>query len=200
MINMQTQFKSFVFLSFLLISSGIFAQEKHSFGIHYLYGWNEIYQPKMLGAASHEGNGSGQWGLDYSYGFNEKTRIITGFSLTRSRFTTTPAPVNPPETSYEAEIGYMTIPVGISYDFSKYFFITGSLLFDLQFSKTKNSSIDDQSGIGLAAGIGGKYQYKRLIIFVQPLVQMHSVISFHEIWEHERMLETGIEAGIAVHF
>ncbi len=197
---MQIRIKSAVILSFLLISKGLFAQEKHSIGIHYLHGWNEMYQPQLVGAASHKGNGSSQWGMHYSYGFNEKTRLITGFSLTRSRFTTTPAPVNPPQTSYEAEIGFMSIPIGIDYDFSKYFYISGSLLFDVQFSKTKDSSIDDQSGIGLAAGIGGKYQYKRLIFYVQPLIQMHSVISFQESWKHERMLETGIEAGLAVNF
>lgn len=200
MINMQTQFKSFVFLSFLLISSGLFAQEKHSFGIHYSYGWNEMYQPEMLGAASHTGDGSRQWGFDYSFGFTEKTRIITGFSFNRSFFTTLPAPVNPPETPYKTEIGFLTIPVGISYDFSKYFYVTGSLLMDVQFAKTKNSSIDDQSGIGLAAGIGGKYQFNRLIVFVQPQLQLHSAISFNQSWKHERIFETGIKAGFAFKF
>ena len=187
-------------LSLLFVSIELEAQH-HSAGIHYQIAFNDAVRESGLdGAPGNEGEGSRQFGVDYFYKPDGKVTFLTGISINTSQFTTTPAAVNPPETPFSEEVKFISVPVGVMYDLSKYLYISGSLLFDFQPAISKSATIEDQSGIGFSSGLGGNYWIGNFRLYLQPTIQMHSIISFTEPWRHARLLDSGLKAGLAFRF
>jgi hypothetical protein len=57
-----------------------------------------------------------------------------------------------------------------------------------------NSIIDDQSGVGIVIGIGGKYNFGPVSIFANPFFCRHA------LGAQNNLVETGIKFGLGYNF
>ncbi len=103
------------------------------------------------------------------------------------------------EVYYSPEhLKLMTIPIIINYTIKQYFFINGGISADLQ---TNSQSFDNQSGIGGFLGLGCKYAFNNIAIFINPHLKMHSLLTFDKYDKyHYKLKELGIRIGVGYKF
>ncbi len=132
-----------------------------------------------------------------SYGINISTRIKknfeleTGFQFTTDNFKSFYSGPLPSNTLIEAptygNINLLTIPVKARISFLKYFFVGGSVLFDIQTQNnvtdaSNNQLINNQSGVGFAVTAGAKYDIKKRVTFFANLTkEAHSLFLFQKV-------------------
>lgn len=99
------------------------------------------------------------------------------------------------ETSY-SNVSLLNIPIGVRTNFLKYFFANGGLLFDFDVNRDSNSTVDNQTGIGLMFGLGIKYDFKfGGSLFINPYGKLHSLIPFFPSNYQEHIVESGARFG-----
>jgi hypothetical protein len=91
-------------------------------------------------------------------------------------------------------ISVVSLPIGVRASLDKIFFINGGLLFD--FDMNSYAPVSHQTGIGMYAGLGGKYDFKfGGSIFVNPFVKIHSLIPYTSWKNHQRLFDGGVKIG-----
>lgn len=96
-------------------------------------------------------------------------------------------------------LSMIEIPVAFRMDFAEVLFFTSGILFD--FDMNSSSPISKQSGIGLMAGLGLKYDFKMgLSLFANPFVKLHSLVPFGSHENHQRLMDAGVKVGIMYRF
>ncbi len=91
----------------------------------------------------------------------------------------------------------ISIPIYANYTFWKYLFVSAGPILDFQ---TSENSIDSQSGIGYSLGLGTKYNFNNIAIFLNPNFKRHAVIPFEKENYHQKLTEFGIQFGLGYRF
>lgn len=99
-----------------------------------------------------------------------------------------------------SEINLLSIPIYGNLSFLKYFFVEAGPTFDFELNHSPSTSINDQSGIGLVYGFGGKYTFKNLTVIVNPFFQHHLMVSLRSEKYIERLYGSGIKFGLGYNF
>ena len=133
-------------------------------------------------------------GINYIHPINHRFDFETGLELSDFKINALPGGVlyssdqsglNTPIRNFEL----ISIPFSIRTNLSKYFYVNGGILLDLDFSnltKSTDTTFEDsnfipnsQTGIGAFAGLGLKYDFKPgWEITLNPFAKIHSVVSF----------------------
>ncbi len=96
-------------------------------------------------------------------------------------------------------ISLIEIPVAFRTDFADILFFTGGLLFD--FDMNSSAPVSKQSGVGLMAGLGLKYDFKMgLSLFANPFVKLHSLVPFGSRENHQLIMDAGVRVGVMYRF
>ena len=67
----------------------------------------------------------------------------------------------------------------------------------LNIDVSPGSSISNQTGLGILAGLAGKYDFASGIsLFINPYLKMHSLLPMSTGNYHQRVLESGFRAGV----
>ncbi|MGZ3820743.1 MAG: outer membrane beta-barrel protein [Mucilaginibacter sp.] len=181
-----------IFSAFILLSFQAFSQTKNNISILY-------------GIAANDGDNHGVKG---DYGYSPQSGLAYGFSYTRnltrsfSLETGLLYSINKVElhTSgprggiFDQNSNLLSIPLYAKKSFLKYFFAQWGLSFDHQTNYSSGSIIDDQSGIGIALGIGGRYNIGQTSVFINPFFCRHALNA------QNNLVETGIKFGIGYNF
>lgn len=181
-----------------LVSIQAYSQSSNEIQIHY-----GIYEAALLRNVNLDGGGSykienfNEFGLNYSRHISSHFHIETGIIFFNSNVEITPDFTGEPVESRKEKLELISIPFYANYTFWNYIFVNGGPMLDFQI--TDNSS-DSQSGIGYSIGIGGKYYFDNLLIFVNPVFKRHSVIPFEKENYHQKLTELGIQFGIGIGF
>jgi hypothetical protein len=195
--------KKIYFALFLLTFPAIsFAQSSHRLSISYGFAANEmVKRGDLIGGANHDGKGAEIIGFRYVKTLKKNFALETGLEYTKFKFSITPA-YHPDvtQTAKKENIELLSVPIYGNYTFGKYFFVNGGLLVDFQINKKDNHNLDRQSGLGAGLGIGGKYDFKRITISVNPYVQKHAIIAANKERHQESILEAGIRIGVGYGF
>lgn len=93
------------------------------------------------------------------------------------------------------KISMVDIPLLLRVNFLKYAFVNGGLVI----SNSNSVSAINSSGIGGKLGIGLKYQFQRIGVFVNPYTSVNPIVSFSSN-SRDRMLELGIRMGLTLMF
>lgn len=192
-------------LSFLLMNKYfINAQESVSrirdnkIGITFSsFGNNDVFRShELVGAASYDGDYFYAVGVNYITPMNKWLEAETGIEYARHYINIEPnLPPNMDSSPRKVNVGLMNIPLSLRANFLKCFFVIGGLILGIDGSL--NSSIDNQSGIGILFGVGIKYDFNSDIsVFVNPYTKIHSLLSFTDFQNHQRILENGIRIGL----
>lgn len=161
---------SYIVLFFLIFPALSFAQSSQRLSISYGFAANEIMQNRnIVGGADHNGKGAGSIGLRYIKTLKKNFAFETGLEYARYKFEIAPNyPPDIPQNSRHENIELLSVPIYGHYTFGKYVFVHAGLIADFQINKKENTSLDRQSGLGAGIGIGGKYDFKKITISVNP--------------------------------
>ena len=79
-------------------------------------------------------------------------------------------------------------------------YLDGGPLLDKQTNYMQNSTLNDQSGIGLELGVGGKYSFDKFTVFINPSLREHAIITFGNTGSSFNLLEAGVKLGLGYNF
>lgn len=181
-----------IILGILLLNSMLaLSQGKGELSLSVTTGENEMIMFHALdGAATHRGNGFFSLNMHYRKPINKWLDFESGLAFAHHRVVVEPLSIYD-ILPIKDEMYVASIPIGVKFNFLRYFFFSGGALVDIDFSLSNN--LDDQSGIGAALGAGAIYRFNSAM----PCIRMHSLIPFTMGNYHERLLESGIQIGIS---
>ena len=195
-------------LTTLIISFSALSQDKKenvSFlkvGLSYSsFGQNPIFYFKSMdGAPSYEGNSFYTMGLVLIKPLSDKLELETGIEYSEHIIKITPN-LDPsfPNTPYNKTKTLWSIPIGIRYNLSKYFYLKTGLFMD--FDSQNIYELPNQQGIGANIGLGAKYDFDfGISLFVAPYLKAHSLIPFKKQGSQAHLMETGFNMGLLYAF
>ncbi|HEY4323152.1 MAG TPA: hypothetical protein VGN20_04180 [Mucilaginibacter sp.] len=189
-----------IFLACVLLCTQAYCQSKNSLSLVFGVGSNAIGSIG-IGGPGYQGKGETIYGLNYSRSLTKSLSIETGleYSVNNILLDYVDAPL-PAFKPIPGSIRMLSIPVYANFTFFKYLFVNGGLIADFETNyHGSNDIIADQSGIGLGLGIGGKYNFNRMIVFINPFLQSHAVVAFSNKGGGT-LLNSGVKFGIGYRF
>lgn len=167
-------------------------------GLVFGTGGMEVVNFKQLsGSGGRDGKGYFVAGISYIKPLKKWFSLETGLEYSHYKIKASSAPM-PGMWYWGTEASLIAIPVNARFNFLKYFYGQGGLLFDIDVSK--KDDIDKQTGIGINLGLGAQYNFKGgLSLFLNPYIRNHGLIAFNpprEIFSNDMIWESGVKLGI----
>ena len=104
------------------------------------------------------------------------------------------SPYDHPNFFLNERIELIEIPMNFRFEF-KYFYISSGLMLDFQINE--DQYIDNQSGIGLNAGLGLNYTFRNLVcVYAGPVVYFHKIVSI----DKQMLIGISPQIGVKYHF
>lgn len=172
--------------------------QSNLYGLSVGVGNGFILRQKSLGGGSYDLNTGLSIGFQYEKGLNNKLHLITGVNWYNNSVSVTPAFYPGIEmTPKKHDIQLLYIPVFLKLSLSKYFFLNGGLIGDLDI--TKNKYITNQSGMGTGLGIGTAFSInEKLLIQINPYINLHGLILTASENYPERIFDSGIKLSLMI--
>ncbi len=164
---------------------------------HGSVGGNYSYQQDLDGAGWSQSFNTNEIGIRYNKKISKHFRLETGFNYFASEVSVIGAPM-PEQETFKDKVQLATFPAYLIAEFGKYFYANSGLFFDFQTKDTKY--LTSQSGIGLAFGLGAKYEYNDFMLYINPEIRRHRVIGFQRHNNPEFLFNTSIQAGFGYSF
>jgi hypothetical protein len=193
----------FKFTLFVLaiLSAQAYSQSKNSISIQYGSTWNDVDIHGIMGDFGYRENKGNVFSLNYARILNPSFSLETGIQYNYNKVEL--STIGPRGALYDGEIKLITIPVIAKYTFFKYLFVDGGLLagFETNYaSSDANSTATMQTGIGYELGLGAKYNFGPVQIFVNPFIQEHSFIKFNRSSSNFNLMNWGFKFGLGYNF
>jgi len=188
----------FIFLALLIVSASAFSQSNN---ISVVYGFSNT-NVDIHGAIG-------------DFGFNTKTGLALGllytkkitpyFSLQTGLFyqddkaeenSILPGRGN---INDDGDLKIVSVPIIAKFTFFKYLYADAGLSIDKEINYTGNYLTVDQSGIGIEAGIGGQYTFRRITLFINPYIKNYGLAHFNSK-EDFNLFESGFKFGVGYNF
>jgi hypothetical protein len=190
-----------IFLTAFLLFFGlsVFAQKQNEVRLYGGLTTSDLTRHKeLVGAGSVDMENTYEFGFRYLLRITEILAIETGLNYWRGDVNIAPAPYPGLDLSSRSEkLQITSIPIYANFTFLDYFFLNGGPVMDFQAS---DNTIDDQSGIGIGVGIGGKYAFRNFSIYINPNIRRYAVIPFEEENNHQKLTSLGVQLGIGYQF
>lgn len=199
-----------LFLLCIIVSFSTYAQNnegkthKGQIGITFSsFGENDVVRSQeLIGSASKSGDSFYTFGINYLYKLNNTFDVETGIEYSNHKIIIKPMVIPNMDTyspNYSANLSLVNIPITLRFNFLKYCFINGGIIFEMDASTS--SPIDGQTGIGSILGLGIKYEFKSgLSVFANPYIKAHSLVPFTSGDNRQRLLESGFRFGLMYAF
>ncbi|MCF3110084.1 hypothetical protein LL912_14980 [Niabella sp. CC-SYL272] len=101
----------------------------------------------------------------------------------------------PGQYSWDVNASLITVPVMMRFNFLRYFYGMGGLIFNADLSKPE---FDSQTGVGVTIGLGAKYDFRNGVsVFLNPYFNHNGLVTFGsaDFSGLERLLESGVRLG-----
>ena len=188
-------------LSLLLLCGtlGANAQSKNSISIVYGTAVSAVDIHRAMGDFGFTDQRGNIFGLNYN------RRLTKAFSLESGLYFATDDILFDSFSSgnrveKKEQVKMITIPVYAKLHFLKYLFADAGILADFQANYSSDSHLNNQSGLGYELGLGGKYDFGRIQIFVNPYVQYHNVVKFSSSQRSFNLMNFGYKFGVGYGF
>jgi hypothetical protein len=192
--------KKYFVLFFVITAFSLkgYSQLKNSLSVVAGASANNINRGNMIGGPSYEGKGGWLYGLKYTRSLSSSFSVETGLQYSSDKIQVSSEFMpNVPRIVRNDQVKIVSVPVYASFSFLKYLFLNAGLSADFETDHPADL-FDDQSGISLGAGIGGKVNFDKVSVFINPFVQQHAVISFKDANEH--LFNAGVKLGVGYRF
>ncbi len=187
---------TFSVLSFLFLFSYSFAQLHSIVKANFAAGSNDLFTfSKMVGGSNKYGKGFKTVGFTFSKPFKNWLYLETGLIYAQYKVEQTPGFMPGMDMTPKAgRIDLLTIPATLHIDFLRFFFIHTGIALDMQL---RNNIVNDQTGLGISAGLGVKYDFRVPIsVFVNPYALVHSLVGISFEQNPYKLIESGWRFGI----
>ncbi len=186
---------------FSLSITNIWGQENNTISINYGHGGNLMLMNGFEKENGFSNDGMFCMGVFFQHKLSKPIAFKTGLNYSKSNILVAKGyhPYWPEAADESWDIHLLSLPLFINYQFSKYLFLEGGPMVDLQFNIGDSQPTDTQSGVGLGLGIGGIYNYKNISFTLNPFVNYHAIIQF-EPYHRDRLFEFGVKCGIGYNF
>ena len=175
-----------------------YAQSKTEVGVRFGLAGNALHRFQSVdGGGSGEGRSSLLAGVRVSYGLTERLTLVSGLDYARHNLTMVSAPI-PKQRSTDSRITTLSLPLGIEWNIGPWFFLHGGPSIDIQPEKWE--SVDNQDGIGLSAGIGGRYALGNWTLSILPSVKQYALIPFSNGKYRQRLMTAGAALSVGYEF
>ncbi len=184
----------------ILMTLFAFAQPKSKLSFFYSPATNGVdIKDGWIGDMGYNGKGANLFELKYSRSVNSFFAIETGLQYTHHKIE---MEFFPDGVSHykNSEINMVTIPISGNLTFLKYFFVEVGPTLDFELNHSSFSSVNNQSGIGFAFGLGGKYTFNRITLIVNPFFQRHLLLSLGNGDSVEHLWQSGVKFGLGYNF
>ena len=190
----------FIFFVLMAISISCFCQSKNALFLQYGTASDNVDTYDRIGGPNYYGKGESIFGLKYLRKLTNNFAIETGvdFSVNKIQQTSEFFPFMP-QTITNGKIKMLSVPVYANYTFFKYLFVDAGITTDFEIGREGTTDLINQSGIGAGLGIGGKYDFKRVTVFVNPFLHNYAIIPFNSL-NREKILEAGFKFGVGYRF
>lgn len=177
----------------------VYSQTKNSISLVYGRSNNDVDIHGAIGDFGYKPQTGILFGLIYTHDFSKRFSLETGLQFSDNKVRLNYIVGGVGEITRDGKVQLITIPIFAKRTFFKYFFIDGGLLLEHQTNYSADPVVNDQSGVGLGLGFGGKYQFDKVTLFVNPFFQVHGLITGTD-GSHHNLLETGLKFGIGYNF
>ncbi len=185
-------------LIIILISLECYSQQSNELRTYFGIMDSKLLRNESLdGGASYDNENTYELGVKYLRKLTSKLSLETGINYLSTKVKITPSFTGTTVNSRQEDLKLISIPIYANYSFGKYFFLNGGPILDFQNS---TESFDTQSGIGYGIGLGGKYDFDKFLIYLNPNFKRHSVIPFEKENHHQKLTEFGIQLGVGYKF
>ncbi len=166
-------------------------------GIHTEVSHAELirFTAKLDGAAAYEGATAYQLGIGIRAHLNDHIYFQSGLRYSGQAFRYSYIDGNGNEyVSASAEnVHILSIPLQTGLMLKHQFFLSGAFLLDFDISKSKNRTIDSQTGLGIEMQFGKTLNLGRKTqLNCSPVLQIHGLLPFHPENYHQRATMIGL--------
>lgn len=177
-----------------------FSQPKNRISFLYSPASNSVdIKRGWIGDMGHTGKGANLFELRYSRSITSVLSIETGVQYSDNKVETNYFPDG--EMHYmNSRVKLISVPVCGNLTFLNYFFAEAGPTFDFELHHQLGAPVQNQGGIGLALGAGGKYTWKNATVFVNPFMQRHLLVSLGSEEPFERLWQSGLKFGVGYSF
>ncbi|MDO6759719.1 hypothetical protein Q4566_05860 [Tamlana sp. 2_MG-2023] len=193
---MKVKFITLILIT-LFLNTNANCQESNEFRTYFGIMDREFLTSGNLdGAGSYDLENPYEFGIRYLRKLTPKLSLETGINYLSSK-----VQINSNNYGTHSErhthLKIVSIPMFVNYTIGNYFFLNGGPRLDFQNS---GESFDSQSGFGFGIGFGGKYNFDKFLIYLNPNFKMHAVIPFEKENDQQRLTEFGVQLGIGYQF
>ena len=193
---MKTTKLCFVLVIFL-ITIKTYSQNSNEFSLYFGISDTKFLNDATNGGAGYENEKFSEFGIKYFRQISKNLYIETGVNFVKSDIKITPEFMGVPVQSRSEKLEIISIPMYVNYSISKFLFVNGGPLLDFQ---TSNNTTNSQSGIGYGLGVGAKYEFSKLLVYLNPNFKRHAVIPFEKENNHQKLTEFGLQIGLGYKF
>ena len=152
--------------------------------------------PSVDGDMYHENKYYYSLGVNYIYPLNNWLEAETGIEYSNHNVKLFAYPDGVTYFAGGEKLSLINIPLTLRANFSKFFFVNAGTFVDIDI-RNKSEIIDNQTGMGIIAGLGVKYDFKfGITLFANPFVRLHNLILFVPEKHPDRLFDSGIRLGL----
>ena len=183
---------NFTLITCLFLGFQSFSQSKNNISLVYGFAGNSVDIHGAIGDYGYNNKTGKTYGLSYTREINKIFSIETGllYSLNKVQLST----IGPAGGVYNQNLNMLSVPVYGKLTFLKYLYGQFGISFDHQTNYSYDHIVDNQSGVGLELGLGGKYDFGPLAVFVNPY------FANHRFYGHNNLMEAGLKFGLGYNF
>src|ERR1700712_2269943 len=182
----------FILFVFTLLSFQSFSQTKNNISVVYGFDANSVDIHSAIGDYGYNNKTGQTYGLSYTRDITKIFSIETGllYSVNKIQLTT----IGPRGGIYDQNLNMLSIPFYGKLTFLKYLYGQFGVSFDHQANYSPDHIVDDQSGLGIELGVGGKYSFGPVTAFVNPYY------ANHRFYGRNNLMEAGLKFGLGYNF
>ncbi|HTE01403.1 MAG TPA: outer membrane beta-barrel protein [Mucilaginibacter sp.] len=177
-----------------LLSIQAFSQSKNNISVVYGFASNTIDIHGAIGDYGYANKSGIMYGLSYTRDLAKSFSIETGLIYANHQAEVHYIVGGLGEQKRSGEIHLISVPLYARYTFLKYLFLQGGFSLDHQTNYTRESVANDQSGLGLEFGVGGKINLGQFSVFANPYFCNHNFSGTNNL------METGVKFGAGFNF
>jgi uncharacterized metal-binding protein len=188
-------------LTLVLITTQVYSQTKNTLSLMYAPGSGNINIHSAIGDFGYVEKPSKSFGLSYTRQLNKIVSFETGLRYSQNDIEESVMSDGGGPGRLHDQLNMVSIPLLAKLTFLKYLYVDMGFDVDFQTNYSDASIAPSQSGIALEAGVGAKYSYKSIMLFICPYLQYHSLTRFGSNKGQDfELMNTGVKFGLGYNF
>ena len=184
----------------ILISTQVYSQSKNSISLYYGVAANDVNIHGAIGDYGYKPKSGTVIGFGFAHNLNNSFALETGLQYSSNKALLTSIVGGRGEISSGGRVKLVTIPIYGKYTFLKYLYVNAGFLVDFDFGYDNDSVVNEQMGIGAEIGVGGKYNFGPINLFINPFLQEHRLIGFNSNGRTNSLENAGVKFGVGYNF